>query len=71
MLKLRLPGLRLATRLNGARIVHFIYSGVTGYNSNNIVFLFLKIDFVLANSGYFDKMLQPAAFYIGINGLPT
>ena len=36
----------------------------------NIVFLSLKIDFILANSTYPDKMLQYVAFHLGIHCLP-
>ena len=38
--------------------------------SKNIVFLSLKIDFVLANSADPDEMLHYAAFHLGLHCLP-
>ena len=39
-----------------------------GYNFKNYnVFLFLKIDFVLANSADPDEMLHYAAFHMGLH----
>ena len=41
------------------------YLGVTGYGFQNyIVFLSLKMDFVLANSADPDEMLHYAAFHL-------
>ena len=37
---------------------------------NNIVFLSLKIDFVLVNSADPDEMLHYAAFHLGLHYLP-
>ena len=52
-------------------MVHYIYSGVTGYNlQKNILFLSLKIDLVLANSADPDEMLHYAAFHLDLHGLP-
>ena len=51
----------------------YIYSGITHYdlkNKNNIVFLSLKIGFVLANSSDPDEMLHNAVFYLGVHCLP-
>ena len=39
------------------RMVHCIYWGGTGYNFLDIIFLSLKINFVLANSAEPDEML--------------
>ena len=38
--------------------------------SKKILFLSLKIDFVLANSAYPDEMPHNVAFYLGLHCLP-
>ena len=43
-------GLFLKATCNKVRMVHCLYLGVTCYNFQNIVFLSMKTDFVLANS---------------------
>ena len=53
------------------RNVHCIYLWVTGYSFQKyIVFLSLKISFVLANSADPDEMPQCAAFHLGLHCLP-
>ena len=48
-----------------------MYRGVTGYNfKKNIIFLSLKMDFVLANSADTDKMMHYAVFHLGLHCLP-
>ena len=47
-------------------MAHGIYWGF----SNNIVFLYLKIDFVLPNSADPDEMPHYAAFHLGLHCLP-
>ena len=45
--------------------------GVTGYNfQTNIIFLSLKIKFVLANSADPDEMSHYVAFYLCLHWLP-
>ena len=38
--------------------------------SKNVIFLSLKIDFILANSADPDEMSPYAAFHLGLHGLP-
>ena len=52
-------------------MAHCIYRGVIGYNFKNIVFLSLKINFVLANSVDPDEMTYYAAFHLGLHCLPS
>ena len=52
-------------------MVHCIHCWVTGYSSiYNIVFLSLKINFVLANSADPDEMPHNVAFLLGLHCLP-
>ena len=47
-------------------MVHCIYCWLIGYNvKNTIVFLSLKIDLILTNSGDTDQMPHYAAFHLG------
>ena len=55
---------------NNVSMVHCVYWGVTGYNlKKNIVFLNLKINFILANSADPDEMPPYAAFHQGLHCL--
>ena len=52
-------------------MVHCIHCGITGYNfQKNIVFLSLKIDFVLTNIGDPDETPPNGAFHLGLHCLP-
>ena len=53
-------------------MVDYIIRGVTGYNLqiNKIVFLSLKIVFVLANSVDLDEVQHYEAFYLNLYCLP-
>ena len=52
-------------------MVHCKYFGVIMYKFPNcMIFLSLKIDFVLANNAYPDEMPHNAAFHLGLHCLP-
>ena len=51
-------------------MVHCINQEVTDDKPNKIVFLSLKIVFILANSAVPDEMLHHAAFHLGLLCLP-
>ena len=56
---------------NKVRMVYFIYWGVTSHSlKKNIIFLPLKMEFILANRADLDKMPHYAAFHLGFHCLP-
>ena len=52
---------------NEVSMVHCIYCGPQARISKNIVYLSLKIDFVLANSADPGEMPHYAAFHLGLH----
>ena len=60
--------IKLHTIKSGWSIVYI--EGLRVIVSQNIVFLSLNIDLVLANSADADEMPHPAAFHLGLHCLP-